>query len=273
MNSDPSKRLHGQRAIVTGACSGIGASIASAFADAGAAVVVNYPSMRERGDAEAIVDKILAKEERAIAIEADVSQEQAVEQMFRTAIEAMGSVDILVNNAGIQSDAPFVDMSLEQWNLVIGVNLTGQFLCARAAAREFLRRGVVPSLSRALGKIICISSVHDTIPWSRHANYASSKAGVSMLMKTMAQELGGEGIRVNAISPGAIKTPMNRAAWSTPEAERELLELIPYKRVGVPEDIGACAAWLASDDADYVHGATLYVDGGMLLYPGFATGG
>jgi glucose 1-dehydrogenase len=206
-------------------------------------------------------------------VQADVGREEDVEALFRAAVERLGGVDILVNNAGVQKDAALVDMTLDEWNTVLGINLTGQFLCARAAAREFVRRGVVPSLSRAAGKIICISSVHDTIPWAGHANYAASKGGVAMLMKTMAQELGPKRIRVNAISPGAIKTDINRSAWQTPKAEKKLLELIPYGRVGEPEDVGRCAAWLASDDADYVHGATMYVDGGMLLYPEFAENG
>jgi len=196
-----------------------------------------------------------------------------VRAMFRQMSEAYGSIDILVNNAGLQQDAPLHQMTLQQWELVISVNLTGQFLCAREAVREFLRRGPVPALSCAVGKIICMSSVHDVIPWAGHANYAASKGGVSLLMKSMAQELAPQRIRVNAVSPGAIKTPINRAAWATPEAERALLTLIPYGRVGDVTDIARAAVWLASDDSDYVTGATLYVDGGMTLYPGFSTGG
>jgi glucose 1-dehydrogenase len=193
--------------------------------------------------------------------------------MFAQTIERWGSVDILVNNAGLQRDAPLHQMSLADWNFVISVNLTGQFLCSRAAVREFMRRGVVPEVSRSAGKIICMSSVHDRIPWSGHANYAASKGGVSMLMKTMAQELAMHRIRVNAISPGAIKTPINRDAWETPEAERKLLRLIPYERVGETQDIAHATVWLASDYSDYVNGATLYVDGGMTLYPEFRGNG
>ena len=193
--------------------------------------------------------------------------------MFRRAIDAFGSIDILVNNAGLQKDAPFHEMTLAQWQFVIDVNLTGQFLCAREAVREFLRRGVVPELSCSAGKIICLSSVHDVIPWAGHANYAASKGGVTMLMKTMAQELAQYKIRVNSISPGAIKTPINRDAWATPEAEALLLTKIPYARVGDPSDIARAVVWLASDHSDYVTGATLYVDGGMTLYPDFREGG
>ena len=193
--------------------------------------------------------------------------------MFQQTFDAYGTVDILVNNAGLQKDLPFVDMTLEAWNKVISVNLTGQFLCAREAVKEFLRRGIVPERSAAAGKIICMSSVHEIIPWAGYCNYAASKGGVMLLMKTMAQELAPHKIRVNSIAPGAIKTPINKEAWDTPEAEAKLLELIPYKRVGDPEDIGKAAVWLASDASDYVNGITLFVDGGMTLYPGFSDNG
>lgn len=263
--------LRGQRAIVTGANSGIGEGIARALAEAGAAVVVNY--VRGAEAAERIVTEIQDAGGTAVAIEADVSREDEVDAMFAAAIAAFGSIDILINNAGLQKDAKLHEMSLADWNQVIAVNLTGQFLCARAAVREFLRRGVQPELSMAAGKIVCVSSVHDAIPWAGHANYAASKGGVAMLMKTMAQELAMHKIRVNSVSPGAIKTPINTMAWDTPEAERELLRLIPYGRVGETRDIARAAVWLASDHSDYVNGATLYVDGGMTLYPEFRTGG
>jgi len=263
--------LDGQRAIVTGANSGIGEAIARGMAEAGAAVVVNYVNAEDR--AQKVAAEIRASGGRAMAIRADVSSEQEVEAMFAQAIVEFGSIDILVNNAGLQQDAPLHEMTLAQWRKVIDVNLTGQFLCARAAVREFLRRGVVPELSCSAGKIICLSSVHDMIPWAGHANYAASKGGVAMLMKTMAQELAMRKIRVNSISPGAIKTPINRTAWDTEQAEKALLKLIPYYRVGEPRDIARAAVWLASDHSDYVTGATLYVDGGMTLYPEFREGG
>lgn len=263
--------LEGQTAIVTGGSSGIGAGVAIALAEAGAKVVVNYAHSAE--GAEEIVKKIFSLGGEAISIQADVSQESQVKAMFHEAIETYGTIDILVNNAGLQKDFSFVDMSIEAWNKVIGINLTGQFLCAREAVKEFMRRGIVPERSCALGKIICMSSVHETIPWAGHCNYAASKGGVMMLMKSMAQELAPQKIRVNSIAPGAIKTPINKEAWDTPEAEAKLLELIPYKRVGDPEDIGRAAVWLASDASDYVNGLTLFVDGGMTLYPGFTTNG
>lgn len=263
--------LAGQRALVTGANTGIGAAVAEALADAGAKVMINYVSGRDK--AESLAERIRTKEGDAIIFKADVSLEEQVKSMFDAAVEHWGSVDILVNNAGLQQDAALVDMSLEQWNNVISVNLTGQFLCAREATREFLRRGRLPELSLSTGKIICMSSVHDVIPWGGHVNYAASKGGVSMLMKTLAQELAIHKIRVNGISPGAIKTPINLDARDTPEEVEALLKLIPYKRVGDPEDIARAAVWLASDESDYVTGATLYVDGGMTLYPGFDNGG
>lgn len=263
--------LTGQRAIVTGANSGIGEAVARGLAEAGAAVVVNYVAGAER--AEQVVADIRAAGGRALAMHADVCREDQVEAMFAGAVAEYGGIDILVNNAGLQKDAAFHEMSLADWQRVIDVNLTGQFLCARAAIREFLRRGVDPKLSCSAGKIICMSSVHDLIPWAGHANYAASKGGVSLLMKTLAQEYAGRKIRINAISPGAIRTPINTSAWDGEAAHAALLRLIPYYRVGEPRDIARAAVWLASDHSDYVTGATLYVDGGMTLYPEFREGG
>ncbi len=270
-NPAASRMLAGQRALVTGANSGIGAEVAKALAAAGARVGVNYVTGKEQADR--VVDDIRAAGGEAIALFADVSKESQVEAMFDELRATWGSLEILVNNAGLQRDAAFHEMTLEQWRFVIDVNLTGQFLCARAAIREFLRRGMQPDVSCALGKIVCMSSVHEIIPWGGHANYAASKGGVGMLMRTLAQEYGPHHIRVNSINPGAVKTPINRAAWETPEAEHRLLTLIPYGRVGVVADIAKAAVWLASDESDYVTGHTLYVDGGMTLYPGFSTNG
>jgi glucose 1-dehydrogenase len=267
----PEKPLAGQVAIVTGANSGIGESVARCFADAGAKVAINWVVHEDATNA--IVADIQKKGGEAIGAKADVSNEAEVQAMFAETIRAFGTVDILCANAGLQDDAPFTEMTLQKWNHVIGVNLTGQFLCAREAAREFIRRGVRPNVSKAAGKIVCMSSVHQIIPWAGHANYATSKGGVDMLMRTIAQELAPHKIRVNAIAPGAIQTPINRNAWDTPQALKSLLTLVPDGRIGQPEDIGRAAVWLASDASDYVQGSTLYVDGGMTLYPGFATGG
>lgn len=263
--------LAGQKALVTGASSGIGREIALSLAQYGADVVVNYASAP--GGAEDTVKEIQSHGGTAIAVRADVSDEAQVEAMFGRMFEQFGTIDILVNNAGLQQDAPFEQMTLQQWNRVIGVNLTGQFLCARAAIREFKRRGVRPEVSCAAGKVICISSVHEVIPWAGHVNYAASKGGVMLMMKSIAQEVAPFRIRVNSISPGAIRTPINMQAWDTPEAYQQLLRLIPYKRIGEPNEIGRAAAWLASDYADYITGQSIFVDGGMTLYPGFETGG
>ena len=263
--------LTGHVALVTGANSGIGKAVAIGLGRAGADVVVNY--VADAASAEAVAEEIEAAGNRAIAVKADVSKEAEVQAMFRRAIERFGTLHILVNNAGLQRDAAFAEMTLEQWNFVISINLTGQFLCAREAVREFKRRGVDPKVSAAAGKIICMSSVHEVIPWGGHANYAASKGGVMQLMKSMAQELAPFRIRVNSIGPGAVRTPINRAAWSTPEAYAGLMKLVPYERIGEPEDIAQAVVWLASDASDYVTGTTLFVDGGMTLYPGFATGG
>jgi glucose 1-dehydrogenase len=267
------QKLKDQIAIVTGASSGIGAGVAKSMAAAGATVVVNHPVDSTKTAAETVLGEIRNAGGNGITYQCDVSKEDQVQKMFAEVIRQFGTIDILVNNAGLQRDSPFQEMTLEQWNFVLGVNLTGQFLCAREAIREFLRRGIAPDRSRAAGKIICMSSVHEVIPWAGHANYAASKGGIMLMMKSIAQEFAPHKIRVNSIGPGAIKTPINHAAWATPEAEKKLLELIPYDRVGVVEDIGAAAVWLASDDSDYVTGTTLFVDGGMTLYPGFSTNG
>jgi glucose 1-dehydrogenase len=263
--------LAGQKALVTGANSGIGKAVAIALGHAGADVVVNY--VKGDQEAQAVADEATRLGSSAYIHRADVSKEEDVRIMFEKMFTSFGTIDILVNNAGMQWDAPFDKMTLQQWQKVIDVNLTGQFLCAREAIREFKRRGVKPDISCSAGKIIHMSSVHEVIPWAGHANYAASKGGVMLLMKSIAQELAPYRIRVNSIGPGAIRTPINREAWSTPQAYDGLMKLIPYKRIGEPEDIGRAAVWLASDHADYVSGTTLFVDGGMTLYPGFETGG
>lgn len=264
-------KLNKQVAIVTGASSGIGAGIAKALASEGATVVVNYSSSPEK--AERVLTEIRAAGGEGMTFQCNVANESEVVAMFQETITRYGTVDILVNNAGLQNDAKFHEMTLDQWNHVMDINLTGQFLCAREAIREFLRRGVVTERSKSAGKIICISSVHEVIPWAGHANYAASKGGVMMLMKTIAQEYAPQKIRVNSIGPGAIRTPINHAAWQTPAAYNNLLKLIPSKRIGEVEDIGGAATWLASDESEYVNGITLFVDGGMLLYPGFEDNG
>lgn len=271
MYQRPNNRLQNQTCIVTGANSGIGRAVAVSMARDGANVVVNYVFGDEA--ARQVVDEIVQMGGTAIAVKADVSKEDEVIALFRETVATFGTVDILVNNAGLQRDAAFHEMSLKDWQFVLDVNLTGQFLCAREAIREYLRRGPRPDVSVALGKIICMSSVHEVIPWGGHVNYAASKGGVMLMMKSLAQEYGPMKIRINSVGPGAIKTPINRSAWETPEAETKLLELIPYQRVGETSDIGAAAVWLASDESDYIHGTTIFVDGGMTLYPGFTENG
>ena len=263
--------LKGQTALVTGANSGIGRAIAIALGKAGANVIVNY--VTKPADAEAVAEEIRSGGQRAIIAEADVADEAQVQAMFAAAVREFGTVDILVSNAGLERNAPFHEMSVGQWDAVINVNLRGAFLCAREAVREFLRRGVRPGISVAAGKIIFTSSVHEIIPWAGHVNYAASKGGLMLLMKSLAQEVAEKRIRVNSIAPGAIRTPINSAAWSTPEAYAELMKLVPYKRIGEIEEIGRAAVWLASDFTDYIVGTTLFIDGGMTLYPGFETGG
>jgi glucose 1-dehydrogenase len=265
------KILPGQKALVTGENSGIGKGIAKELAKAGADVVINYVANPD--SANKLVDELKKEGVNSFAFKADVSNEDEVVKMFEETIKQFKTVDILINNAGLQRDSAFDEMTLEQWNKVISVNLTGQFLCAREAVKEFKRRGVKKEISCSAGKIIHISSVHEVIPWAGHANYAASKGGVMMLMKTIAQEVAPYRIRVNSICPGAIRTPINTKVWETKEAYDKLMKLIPYQRIGEPDDIGRVAAWLASDHADYINGTGIFVDGGMTLYPGFATGG
>lgn len=267
------KKLNGQVAIITGASSGIGAGVAKAMAAAGATVVINYPVPATQAAAETVLSEVLAEGGKGITYACDVSKEAEVIKMFTDVVAKLGTVDILVNNAGLQRDAKFTEMTLEQWNYVLSVNLTGQFLCAREAIKEFLRRGIDETKSRAAGKIICMSSVHEVIPWAGHANYAASKGGVMMMMKTIAQEFAPQKIRINSIAPGAIATPINHDAWDTAAHLQALLKLIPEKRIGQVQDIGNAAVFLASDDADYINGTTLFVDGGMTLYPGFEDNG
>lgn len=264
--------LVGQVAIVTGATSGLGRACAVALGSAGAATIVNHLPQWAEAAAE-VCREIEGLGGRATPFPADVGEESQVAEMFADAVARFGTVHILVNNAGIQDGAPFREMTLAQWNRVIGVNLTGAFLCSREAVREFLRRGPQPGVSRATGKIICISSVHQVIPWAFEANYAASKGGMALLMQSLAQEFAPQKIRVNAVAPGAIRTPINRSAWEDEDARRALLSLIPYGRIGEPADIGEAVLWLASDLSDYVNGTTLFVDGAMTAYPAFRGAG
>lgn len=263
--------LAGQKALVTGAGRGIGAGCAKALALAGAQVMVNY--LGDSAEALKVAADITAAGGQASAFEADVSDEAAVGRLFGQMQQRFGGIDILVNNAGVQADSRLTEMTMVQWQKALQVDLTGGFLCARAATREFLSHKINPQVSCAAGKIIFISSVHQIIPWAGHANYAAAKGGVHMFMTSIAQELAPQHIRVNSIAPGAIATDINRPAWDTPAAKSQLLKLIPYGRVGAVEDIAKAVVWLASDESDYVTGSTLAVDGGMLLYPGFQHGG
>jgi glucose 1-dehydrogenase len=263
--------LAGRRALVTGASSGIGRAVAHAFAEAGAKVVVNHAPGQEEA-ARAVVGEIEAAGGAALALSGDVSDPREVDRLFGRTVEAFGGLDLLVANAGIQRDAPVAELSEAAWRAVLDVDLSGAFFCAQAAVRCFLAQPAADG-RRSRGGVIFMSSVHQRIPWAGHVNYAAAKGGVQMMMASMAQELAPERIRVNAIAPGAIRTAINRAAWETPQAEASLLRLIPYGRVGEPQDVARAAVWLASDDSDYVVGTTLTVDGGMSLFPAFAHGG
>lgn len=265
-----SKDLRQQVAIVTGASSGIGRATAMALATAGATVVVNHlPTEASRSKAEAVLREIGEAGGHAFAVAADISREDQVEAMFAETLDRFGKLDILINNAGIERPASIQDMTLADWQAVIDVNLTGQFLCSRAAVRAFLNHKARDETSGAIGTIIFVSSVHAVIPWAFQSNYAASKGGVSLLMRSLAQELAPMKIRVNSVAPGAIRTSINREAWANEEKMSELLKLIPYGRIGEPEDVGRAIVWLASDASDYITGTALAIDGGMTLYPAF----
>lgn len=264
-----------QVAIVTGSSSGIGKACAIHLAELGAKVVVNYSSNLEEG--EKTLNEIISKGGSGILVKADVSHEEEVKALFNETISKFGRIDIVVSNAGLQKDSSFLEMTLQQWQKVIDVNLTGQFLVCREAAKQFVAQEKaateVNHSELPIGKIILMSSVHDVIPWAGHVNYAASKGGIMMFMKSISQELAPYKIRVNSVSPGAIKTSINKEVWSDPDKYKGLLQLIPYKRIGTPQDVAKAVAWLASDDSDYVNGETLYIDGGMTLYPEFADNG
>ena len=262
--------LKGQTAIITGSSTGLGKACAIGLGREGMNVVVNFHSSDK--EAYQTAEAIERAGGKAIVVQADVSKEEDVAKLFAECDRAYGHLDLLVANAGLQADAAFTEMTLEQWNKVISVDLTGQFLCCREAARVFRRQGVHRH-ARAAGKIICMSSVHDEIAWAGHVNYAAAKGGVKMMMESMAQELAADKIRINSISPGAIRTDINKAAWETEEAMDDLLKLIPYGRIGEADDVANLCAFLASDVSDYITGATIYIDGGMMLYPGFRFGG
>jgi glucose 1-dehydrogenase len=258
------RRLEGRRALITGASSGIGRSIALRLAQEGASIAVNFISRLEA--AAEVVEEIKKAGANGIAVEADVSNEQQVDAMFTRAVAELGGIDILVNNAGMETEHPFLEMPLEAWRKVIEVDLTGAFLCAQRAARVMVESG-------AGGSIINITSVHQKIPWGGFAHYCAAKAGLDMMSKTIALELATRNVRVNSVAPGAIATPINQNVWGSPEGLRDLLRKIPTDRMGQPEEIAKVVAFLCSDEASYMTGATLYVDGGMTLYPEFQHGG
>jgi glucose 1-dehydrogenase len=255
------QRLTGRRALVTGSATGIGRSTVLRLASEGAAAVVNY--VGPRAPADEVVAEVVAAGGRAVAIEADVSSEEQVQAMFASAASELGGpVDLVVNNAGVEAPFLLVDMPLSEWNRVIGVNLTGAFLCAREAARGMVDAGVP-------GVIVNMSSVHETIPWERFGHYCASKGGMKLWASTIAKELAPHKIRVVNVAPGAIATPINKDVLEDDVKRRAVEAEIPWGRFGKPEEIAAAVAWLASDEAGYVTGTTLFVDGGMTAYPGF----
>lgn len=264
MGEDICRRLEGRHALVTGANSGIGRTIALRLAQEGASVAINYVTHPEAADE--VVKELADAGAKAIAVQADVSNEQQVDAMIERTVKELGGLDIMVNNAGFETQHPFLEMPADAWRKVLDVDLTGAFLCAQRAARVMVNSG-------AGGAIINITSVHQVIPWGGFAHYCASKAGLDMLTKTAALELATEKVRVNAVAPGAIKTPINQNVWSNPDTLKDLLRKIPTERMGETEEVAKAVAFLASDEASYITGAVLFVDGGMTLYPEFRHGG
>jgi glucose 1-dehydrogenase len=253
-----SRSLHGRRALVTGAATGIGRATAKRLAQEGATVVVNHIAGDPAGEA---VGEIREAGGQAIAIEADVSRENQVAGMFEQASRELdGPVDVLVNNAGVEAPFDLQDMPLEEWNRVLSINLTGPFLCSREMVRGLLA-------VKSPGTIVNVSSVHEVIPWPKFSHYCASKGGLKLFSQSIARELAPHRIRVALVAPGAVLTPINQDLIDHPEMRSEVEEQIPWGRFGEPEEIAAAIAWLAGPEADYVVGATLFVDGGMTLYP------
>jgi len=255
-----SRFLSGRRALVTGAATGIGRATAKRLAEEGAAVIVNHIAGDPAGEALA---EIRDAGSHAVAIEADVSRENQVAALFEQAASELGGpIDLLVNNAGVEAPFELQDMPLEEWNRVLSVNLTGPFLCSREMVRGLLA-------AKAPGTIVNVSSVHEVIPWPSFSHYCASKGGLKLFSQSIARELAPHGIRVAVVAPGAILTPINEELMEDEEKRREVEEEIPWGRLGQPEEIAAAIAWLAGPDADYVVGSTLFIDGGMTLYPKF----
>jgi glucose 1-dehydrogenase len=258
---EAARLLSRRKALVTGADSGIGQGVAFELAAHGAAVAVNY--LADASVAEAMADRIERAGGRAIAVQMDVSSEEDVVRALGEAREAFGGLDLLVNNAGIEKRFLLIDMPLEWWRRVIEVNLTGVFLCAREAARVMLADG-------ARGTIVNVTSVHEVIPWEGFSHYCASKGGEKLFTQSIARELAPHGIRVVSVAPGAITTPINADVLADPERKAAVEAEIPYGRWGEVDDVARAVAWVASEQADYVVGSTIFVDGGMTLYPRFA---
>lgn len=255
--------LNGKVAVVTGGSKGLGSAIAVRFGREGMSVVVNYHT-DEKG-AERTVSAVEEAGGRACAIQADISSDEGARSLLETALSEFGGLDVWINNAGMENRSPTDELSIDDWKRVIDTNLTGVFLGSRCALQHFVETG-------KHGSIINMSSVHEKIPWPTFAHYAASKGGVELFTKTIALEYADRGIRANCIGPGAINTPINKEKFADPEQYEATVSMVPMGRIGEPEDVASAAAWLASDEARYVTGITLFVDGGMTLYPSFQYG-
>lgn len=255
--------LKGKVVAVTGGATGLGKAMCLRFAEEGAKVVVNY--YNDKQPIDEVIDELKKQGGEAVKIQGDVSKEEDVKSIVQTAVDTFGTLDIMVNNAGIENEVPSDELSLKDWNRVIATNLTGAFLGSREAIHYMLEHNIK-------GSVINMSSVHEVIPWPHFVHYAASKGGIKLMTETLALEYAPKGIRVNNIAPGAMNTPINAEKFSDPELKKGVIELIPMGYIGKPEEVAACAVWLASSQASYVTGLTLFCDGGMTQYPGFQAG-
>jgi glucose 1-dehydrogenase len=257
--------LKGKTVVITGAASGIGKACALRFGEEQANVVINYFDEKQKADANMIVSEIQDKGGKGLILQGDVTKEEDIKKLIKTAVDELGSLDVMINNAGIENEVPSHELTLEDWNKVISTNLTGQFLGCREAIDYYVDHNIQ-------GAVINMSSVHEIIPWPHFVHYAASKGGIKLMTETLALEYAPKKIRVNSIAPGAINTPINAEKFADPEKKEGVEKLIPMGYIGEPEEIAATAVWLASSQASYVTGLTLIADGGMTLYPSFQAG-
>ncbi|WP_413628282.1 glucose 1-dehydrogenase [Fructilactobacillus vespulae] len=257
------KDLEGKTAVITGGNSGIGAAIAERLGKEHMNIVINY--RKNLDSAKTTAEIVKQNGGKVIIKQGDISQDGIADELIDAAVKEFGEMDIFFNNAGMETQKPTHEVSLDEWNRVISVNLNGTFLGTKAAINYWIK-------NNKQGNVINTSSVHQQIPWPTFASYAASKGGIKLFTETTAMEYAKKNIRINQICPGAINTPINAEKFSDPAAYAETASMVPMGRIGKPEEVSAGAAWLASDESSYVTGQSLFIDGGMVLYPAFQDG-